>query len=121
MIGPVEEAIEKSKQLMAQQASSKDDKKSKKADDEADDATVEKELAAERQWLAEQKKAAATLLSAAGPDAQKAGVLAVLGLGDTGSLNQASLKAYLADTQGFSGKAEAALKKWQSAGNVTKA
>ena len=115
MIGPVEEAIEKAKQLAAQQASKGDDKKVKKSDDEADDATVEKEMAAEKAWLAEQKKSAAQLLASAGPDAQKAGVLAILGLGDTGSLNQATLKQYLADPAAFSGKAEASLKAWQGA------
>jgi len=116
MIGPVEEAIDKAKQLAAQQSSSKgDDKKSKKGDDEADDATVEKEIAAEKAWLAEQKKSAAQLLASAGPDAQKAGVLAILGLGDSGSLNQATLKQYLADPAAFSGKAEASLKAWQGA------
>lgn len=120
MIGPVEEAIEKAKQLAAQQAAKADDKsggdkKAKKGDDEADDATVEKEVAAEKAWLAEQKKSAAQLLSSAGADAQKAGVLAILGLGDTGSLNQNKLKEFLADPQGFSGKAEASLKAWQGA------
>lgn len=118
MIGPVEEAVAKAKELMAATAA-KDDKSSsasaKRSDDYVDAATVQKEVEAERAWLAEQKKKAATTFAGLDEDTQKGAVLAVLGLADSGSVNQESLKAFLADPEGFKAKAEAASKAWQAA------
>jgi F-type H+-transporting ATPase subunit beta len=117
MIGPVEEAVAKAKELMAATSSgSKDEKATKRSDDDVDDAAVEKELAAERAWLAEQKQKAAQVLAPAGADAQMSGVLAVLGLQDTGAINQQALKTFLQDQDAFAAKAEAGLKAWQDAG-----
>jgi len=118
MIGPIEEAVGKAKDLLKSSSSSSDkgDKKEKKADDEADDATADAAMAAEKQSLLEQKKKAAANLSGVKGAGQNAGVLAMLALGEAGKMNQADLKAYLADPEAFSKNAEADLKKWQDAG-----
>jgi len=117
MIGPVEEAIAKAKELLKSSASSSDkDKKETKSADEADDATADAAMAAEKNYLAEQKKKAATNLAGVKGEGQKAAVLAMLSLGEAGKMNQADLKEYLANPEGFSAQAEASMKKWQAAG-----
>ena len=107
MIGPVEEAIAKAKELLKSSASSSDkDKKETKSADEADDATADAAMAAEKNYLAEQKKKAATNLAGVKGEGQKAAVLAMLSLGEAGKMNQADLKEYLANPEGFSAQAE---------------
>jgi len=115
MIGPVEEAIAKAKELLASSASQKDGKKDTKSADEADDATADAALVAEGAFLAEQKKKAAANLAGVKGDGQKAGVLAMLSLGEAGKLNQGKFKEFLTDQDAFSKKAQANMKKWQAA------
>ena len=115
MIGPVEEAVAKAAELLKSSGGASKDGKEKKSADEADDSTADAALVAEGQYLAEQKKKKAADLAGSKGDGQKAGVLAMLSLGEAGKLNQTRFKAYLNDKDAFNSKAEASMKKWQAA------